>query len=65
MTEENVVYNLDLEKLKIRHRQLDKMIWEIEENEQDVGEVHMKIIELKKEKLWLKDKIMFMEQKFG
>jgi len=65
MTEENVVYNLDLEKLKIRHRQLDKMIWEIEETEQDVGEVHMKIMELKKEKLWLKDKIMFMEQKFG
>lgn len=64
MTEENV-YNLDLEKLKIRHRQLDKMIWEIEENEQDVGDVHMKIVELKKEKLWLKDKIMFMEQKFG
>ena len=65
MTEENVVYNLDLEKLKIRHRQLDKMIWEIEETEQDVGELHMKIMELKKEKLWLKDKIMFMEQKFG
>ena len=41
------------------------MIWEIEETEQDVGEVHMKIMELKKEKLWLKDKIMFMEQKFG
>ena len=65
MTDESVVYNLDLEKLKIRHRELDKMIWEIEENEQDVGEVHMKIMELKKEKLWLKDKIMFMEQKFG
>ena len=65
MSEENVVFNLDLEKLKIRHRQLDKMIWEIEETEQDVGEVHMKIMELKKEKLWLKDKIMFMEQKFG
>ena len=65
MTDENVIYNLDLEKLKIRHRELDKMIWEIEENEQDVGDVHMKIVELKKEKLWLKDKIMFMEQKFG
>jgi uncharacterized protein YdcH (DUF465 family) len=65
MTDESVVYNLDLEKLKIRHRELDKMIWEIEEKEQDVGEVHMKIMELKKEKLWLKDKIMFMEQKFG
>ena len=64
MTEENV-YHLDLEKFKIRHRELDKMIWEIEENEQDVGDVHMKIVELKKEKLWLKDKIMFMEQKFG
>ena len=65
MTDESVVYNLDLEKLKIRHRELDKMIWEIEEKEQDGGEVHMKIMELKKEKLWLKDKIMFMEQKFG
>ena len=64
MTNANV-YNLDLEKLKIRHKELDKTIWEIEENEQDIGEVHMKIIELKKEKLWLKDKIMFMEQKFG
>ena len=49
MTNENV-YNLDLEKLKIRHKELDKTIWEIEENEQDIGEVHMKIIELKKEK---------------
>jgi len=65
MTDENVIYNLDLEKLKIRHRELDKMIWEIEEKEQNVGEVYMKIVELKKEKLWLKDKIMFMEQKFG
>ena len=65
MTDENVIYNLDLEKLKIRHRELDKMICEIEEKEQNVGEVHMKIVELKKEKLWLKDKIMFMEQKFG
>ena len=65
MTDENVIYNLDLEKLKIRHRELDKMIWEMEEKEQNVCEVHMKIMELKKEKLWLKDKIMFMEQKFG
>ena len=44
MTDESVVYNLDLEKLKIRHRELDKMIWEIEEKEQNVGEVHMKIM---------------------
>lgn len=64
MTKKNI-YHLDLEKLKIRHRELDKMIWEIKENKQDVGEVHMKIIELKKEKLWLKDKIMFMEQQVG
>ena len=58
MTDENVIYNLDLEKLKIRHRELDKMIWEIEEKEQNVGEVHMKIMELKKEKLWLLQKTL-------
>ena len=33
--------------------------------ENDTGDGHFKLMELKKEKLHVKDKIMWMEEKFG
>lgn len=59
---DNVV-DFDLKLLKKKHKELDNMIWELEQK--DVGETHLRLIELKKEKLHIKDKIAWMECKFG
>lgn len=57
---DNIV-DFDLRLLKKRHKELDSMIWELENS--DVGQTHNKLTELKKEKLHLKDKIAWMESK--
>jgi len=57
---DNIV-DFDLRLLKKRHKELDSMIWELENS--DVGQTHIKLTELKKEKLHLKDKIAWMESK--
>ena len=62
MTDENVV-QFDLEKLKSKHKELDELITDMESK--DTGNGHFKLMELKKEKLHIKDKIMWMEEKFG
>tara|TARA_B100000809_G_C15108976_1_gene519835 strand:+ start:1337 stop:1525 length:189 start_codon:yes stop_codon:yes gene_type:complete len=62
MTDENVV-QFDLEKLKSKHKELDGLITDMESK--DIGKGHFKLMELKKEKLHIKDKIMWMEEKFG
>jgi hypothetical protein len=62
MTDENVV-QFDLEKLKSKHKELDELITDMENK--DTGNGHFKLMELKKEKLHIKDKIMWMEEKFG
>ena len=62
MTNVNVV-QFDLEKLKSRHKELDELITDMKEK--DTGDGHFKLMELKKEKLHVKDKIMWMEEKFG
>jgi len=59
---DNIV-DFDLKLLKKRHKELDNIIWKLENN--DIGETHSKLTELKKEKLHLKDKIAWMESKFG
>ena len=59
---DNIV-DFDLKLLKKRHKELDNIIWILENN--DIGETHSKLTELKKEKLHLKDKIAWMESKFG
>lgn len=56
---DNVV-DFDIRLLRKRHKELDSMIWELEG--QDLAETHVKLMELKKEKLHLKDKIAFMEK---
>lgn len=57
---DNIV-DFDLRLLKKRHKELDSIIWELENS--DVGQTHTKLTELKKEKLHLKDKIAWMESK--
>jgi|14BtaG_2_1085337.scaffolds.fasta_scaffold00654_8 uncharacterized protein YdcH (DUF465 family) len=56
---DNVV-DFDIRLLRKRHKELDSMIWELEG--QDLAETHVRLTELKKEKLHLKDKIAFMEK---
>jgi len=56
---DNVV-DFDIRLLRKRHKELDSMIWELEG--QDLAETHIRLTELKKEKLHLKDKIAFMEK---
>lgn len=56
---DNVV-DFDIRLLRKRHKELDSMIWELEG--QDLAETHVRLTELKKEKLHLKDKIEFMEK---
>jgi uncharacterized protein YdcH (DUF465 family) len=56
---DNIV-NFDIRLLRKRHKELDSMIWELEG--QDLAETHVRLTELKKEKLHLKDKIAFMEK---
>lgn len=56
---DNIV-DFDIRLLRKRHKELDSMIWELEG--QDLAETHVKLMELKKEKLHLKDKIAFMEK---
>jgi uncharacterized protein YdcH (DUF465 family) len=56
---DNIV-DFDIRLLRKRHKELDSMIWELEG--QDLAETHVRLTELKKEKLHLKDKIAFMEK---
>ena len=56
---DNIV-DFDIRLLRKRHKELDSMIWELEG--QDLAETPVRLTELKKEKLHLKDKIAFMEK---
>jgi uncharacterized protein YdcH (DUF465 family) len=54
------IVDFDIKLLRKRHKELDSMIWELQR--QDLAQTHVRLMELKKEKLHLKDKIAFMEK---